>query len=228
LVEIVKSKRQNGDECYLCGALATTKDHIPPLGLFPKPRPSNLITVPACLTCNHNRSLDDEYFRLMITAGSLDAPQSLNVLHQRMIPRMRKSPALIMKFLKSVKKVNIRSEEGIHLGHGNEFQINRPRVQAVIDKIVRGLFFKHTNHRLAVGYRIEDYRDYLSYRKVEKPLQDVIAELPLINIGDGSIFSYRYHISDITESESFWFLMFYNDASFFIVKTGFKSPAAGV
>ena len=225
----MKCREQNQDECYLCGALATTKDHIPPLGLFPKPRPSNLVTVPACLACNRDRSLDDEYFRLMVAVGSRDSPQSITLLHQRIIPHMRKTPALIMEFLKSVRKVDIHSEGGIYLGKAPVFKIDRPRVQAVIDKIVRGLFFKHTNRRLAAGYIVEDY---LYHPKVEKPLQDVIIELPLVNIGDGSTFSYRYHISDTNESESFWFLMFYNDTSLFITKTSsagghsIKSPTA--
>jgi hypothetical protein len=218
----MKCRKQNQDECYLCGALATTKDHIPPLGLFQKPRPSNLITVPACLACNRDRSLDDEYFRLVIAAGSRDAPQSHNVLQQRIIPRMRETPALVVEFLKSVQRVDFHSPDGTYIGQAPVFQINRPRVQAVIDKIVRGLFFKNTNHRLAVGYIVEDY---LSYPKVEKSLQDVITELPFVNIGDGSIFIYRYHISNTNKSESFWFLMFYNDTSLFIAKTSLATAA---
>ena len=39
-----------------------TVDHVPPKGLFPKPRPSNLITVPACNQCNQGFKNDDEYF----------------------------------------------------------------------------------------------------------------------------------------------------------------------
>jgi len=212
----MKSNKQIENKCYLCGGLATTKDHIPPLGLFPKPRPTNLITVPACHTCNNDRSLDDEYFRLMVAAGSLDAPQSLDILHQRVIPRMRKSPALIIDFLKSVKKLNIVSEDKIHLGQVNQFIIDRPRAQAVIDKIIRGLFFKHTKFRLATSCIVEDF---IYQPRIEKPLQEVIAQLSLFNIGDGSIFSYRFCLSETNESESIWFLMFYNDSSLFTVKT---------
>src|SRR5271169_6826938 len=124
----MKCHKQNQDECYLCGALATTRDHIPPLGLFPEPRPSNLVTVPACLACNRGRSLDDEYFRLMVTAGSRDSPQSINLLHQRIIPHMRKKPALIMEFMKAVQKVDIESKSGVYLGQAPVFQINRQRV----------------------------------------------------------------------------------------------------
>jgi hypothetical protein len=210
-----KIKRQN-QACYLCGETATTKDHIPPLGLFPKPRPDNLITVPACLACNRNRSLDDEYFRIILAAGSRDAPQSTVLLHQRIIPRMREKPALILDFLKSVRQVNVHSKDGIHLGRVPTFTFDRPRIQAVIDKIIRGLFFKHASRRLADDYSVENF---IYCPKVETPLQEVIMELPLLNIGDGSVFSYRYHIADETSSESFWFLMFYNDSSLFVTRT---------
>jgi hypothetical protein len=210
-----KNKRDNG-ECYLCGAPATTRDHVPPLGLFPKPRPSNLITVPACATCNRNRSLDDEYFRVIVAAGSRDSPQSTVLLHQRIIPRLRNRPALILDFLNSVRQVDIRSEGGIFLGRGPACTFDRARIQAVIDKIVRGLFLAHAKRRLANDYSVEEF---VYCPKIKKPLQEAIMQLPLLNIGDGSVFSYRYHIADETSSESFWFLMFYNETSLFVTQT---------
>jgi hypothetical protein len=208
-------KRKNA-ECYLCGAPADTQDHIPPLGLFPTPRPDNLLTVPACLACNQNRSLDDEYFRVTVAAASRDSPQSTVLLHQRIIPRMRERPALILDFLKSVRQADVHSESGVYLGRGPAFTFDRPRIQTVIDKIVRGLFFKHANRRLANDYSVEEFA-YCP--KIETPLQEVIMELPLFNVGDGSVFSYRHHIADETSSESFWFMMFYNDTTLFVART---------
>jgi hypothetical protein len=90
---------------------------------------------------------------------------------------MHKTPALIVEFLKSVQKVAVHSESGVHLGHAPIFRFDRPRVQAVMDKIVRGLFFKHTNRRLAIDYVVQDF---LYRPEIEKPLQDDIAKLPLV------------------------------------------------
>ena len=54
--------------CAYCGASGNlTKDHVPPKNLFLTPRPSNLISVPACKVCHENTSKDDEYFRLKIS-----------------------------------------------------------------------------------------------------------------------------------------------------------------
>ena len=208
-------------ECYLCGAPATTWDHIPPLGLFPKPRPDNLITVPACCACNHGRSLDNRYFRVVVAASSDDSPQSLNLLYQRIIPRLRKKPALILELLKSVERVDVLSPGGIYLGCRRALGFDRNRIQAVIDKLVRGLFFKHTKHRLATNYVVDEF---LYNPPLEKPLLDALLQVPLFKIGDGSVFSYRYHLPDPGGFESYWFLMFYNDTSLFNTQT---LPASG-
>lgn len=88
-------------ECYLCGNPSTTRDHIPPLGIFPKPRPDNLITVPACGNCNAKTTLDDEYFRTVVSATSNDSPKSLLTLRQRIIPRIQEGhPGHVIDFLK--------------------------------------------------------------------------------------------------------------------------------
>ena len=112
--------------------------------------------------------------------------------------------------------MEVRSEDGIYLGRGPAFNFDRSRMQTVIDKIIRGLFFKHANRRLADDYTVEDF----NYQpRIEKPLQEAIMQLPLLNIGDSSVFSYRYHLASETTSESFWFLMFYNDSSLFVTRT---------
>src|SRR3989338_1428836 len=49
--------------CYLCGAEATTFDHVPQKGLFPKDFQYKGIKVPACKTCNNESSKDEEYLR---------------------------------------------------------------------------------------------------------------------------------------------------------------------
>ncbi len=59
--------RKTAPVCVFCGVRdGTTKDHVPPKGMFPPPRP-NLITVPACVTCNGGASEIDERFRTMLS-----------------------------------------------------------------------------------------------------------------------------------------------------------------
>jgi len=77
--------------CYSCGValiagVNRTVDHVPPKGLFSKPRPNNLLTVPACLSCNNSKSDDDEFFRLLATMGVNRTPEAERVYEQRTLP----------------------------------------------------------------------------------------------------------------------------------------------
>lgn len=50
-------------KCIYCGKLADTRDHAPPRCLLLPPLPSNLITLPACQSCNNGFSFDENVVR---------------------------------------------------------------------------------------------------------------------------------------------------------------------
>lgn len=72
------AREERKQPCAICGKEeATTSDHIPPRGIFPKPRPSNLITVPTCFRCNHAGSKYDERFRVYLNMEvGVDTPET--------------------------------------------------------------------------------------------------------------------------------------------------------
>jgi hypothetical protein len=73
------------DKCFLCGATDNlTRDHIPPKGLFPKPRPSNLYTAPCCGPCNNGASQEDEYLR-MAASSLINAHSTGKVAFERVV-----------------------------------------------------------------------------------------------------------------------------------------------
>ena len=129
---------------------------------------------------------------------------------------MRKSPALIAGLMKSMRWTDVRSRAGLFLGRAPTFPIDRPRVQVVIDKIVKGLYFKHNKRRLPGDQSIDRY---LYNPDIEKPFQEEIGKLPLYNVGDGTVFSYRYCMGAGPNPLSYWFFMFYNDTTLFITQT---------
>lgn len=58
-------------DCVYCGRTTDpTRDHVPPRAVFPKPRPKNLVTVPACRPCNSSAAADDEYFAAGVRAAA--------------------------------------------------------------------------------------------------------------------------------------------------------------
>ena len=54
------------DACVYCGALATSRDHVPPRFLLEKPLPRDLLTVASCSDCNNSFSLDEQYLQVVI------------------------------------------------------------------------------------------------------------------------------------------------------------------
>lgn len=58
--------RNKSSSCLYCGANANSREHVPPISVFKKPYPQNLITVPACQCCNNSYSQDERYlFQLL-------------------------------------------------------------------------------------------------------------------------------------------------------------------
>lgn len=49
--------------CIYCGRSDDpAPDHVPPKGIFAEPRPSDLIRVPSCRSCNAGFQIHDDYF----------------------------------------------------------------------------------------------------------------------------------------------------------------------
>jgi hypothetical protein len=205
---------------------AATRDHVPPRGMFPKPLPTDLITVPSCHTCNSASSLDDEYFRLVVSACSNDSPRSMVLLNQKILPKAREKPLLAKRFLKSCARVPEFSPGGIYVGQARAVTFERQRIQVVVNKIVRGLFLQHTGQALGSNRIVEDF---VCQPKLSPEVIERISCLPLFKVGDGTVFSYRYELPEPQGAESAWFPMFYNDAVLFIATTGLVdtySPSA--
>ena len=73
--------------CYMCGATATSREHVPPRGIFPKSADmggenyrKNLITVPSCDLHNMEKSHDDEF--LMVSLAGVFGNNSIGYRHK--------------------------------------------------------------------------------------------------------------------------------------------------
>jgi hypothetical protein len=151
-------KTKNTLVCCYCGIReATTKDHIPPKAIFPKPRPNDLITVPACFECNNEASKSDESFKTylgmhvarfggdgerLFKEGVLKTTKHNNKLRQQIIQSM--TPRYVIK---DNVKVNVSAE----VVWDNESH------DLVLERIVRGLFFHHFELIIANNANIKVY-----------------------------------------------------------------------
>jgi hypothetical protein len=150
----LKARRRaaKGQEpCVYCGVNpGLTADHVPPKGLFPEPRPSNLITVPCCEACRTEQN-DDEYFKNMIV---LRRDVSTNPLGRRLVESVEKaltrpeSRPFTTNLLRSVQLVEIRTLAGLYLGRAATYTADTRRLDRVMRRTLLGLYFHETQTRL--------------------------------------------------------------------------------
>lgn len=214
----------DNERCTYCGsAEALTRDHIPPKCLFLKPRPNNLITVPACPQCNNGAKLDDEYFRVFLAVGkTVHASLIGRALWGATFESLKKPTKyrFVCALRKSVKKAKIQSEGGIFLEEGKVFEAKLARVIAVPRRIIRGLFFKNTGLMLPVTHRVRVFYegDLASQKRLRDPrIESCLA--PLADVPDHTVvervFTYKYFRVRGREYESVWALCFLSEALFF-------------
>lgn len=144
-------------ECAHCGwERPLTDDHVPPKLLYSPPRPSNLITVPACRDCNFGASHDDEYFRLVCSARAEAAgnPHARDAWETSLRGLGRnESAGFRQRFLGDVRRVwRPQEESGLVISEITGFEVDLLRLDRVATRIVTGLFFHHNNRRPADGY----------------------------------------------------------------------------
>src|SRR6266496_5360054 len=146
--------------CVYCGEReANTEDHVVPEGFFEAAPEGGYIKVPACYECNNKRySRDEEYFLVAIlaeaTATSNIASRVLDRLVADHRSGRRRRTGLAVSLLEKVRPVEVRSPGGIYLGTGPGLELDTARVNPVLEKIVRGLFFHRFQRLLPPGARV--------------------------------------------------------------------------
>ena len=130
--------------CVYCGSTENlTAEHAPPKLLFPKPLPSDLITVPACEPCNSAGSKCAEYFRLALCfnplAKNIPSVIALKPTVQRSLLRPQAS-GFKAALLKAIEPVDGRIAIAVDMG----------RIHLVVRRIVQCLYLHETGTMLPI------------------------------------------------------------------------------
>ena len=80
--------------CYVCGAKAETREHIPPTSWFPKGQKSSLITVPSCNRHNVELQHDQEYVRIIVVTEQTTNHHARSLSHDKVIRSITRSERL--------------------------------------------------------------------------------------------------------------------------------------
>ena len=219
-VPIPKKARQL---CIYCQQNeADTRDHVPGKSLFPKPRPTNLISVPACESCNKGFHLDDDYFRLLSMAEMVGDNSSAQVV--RTITRGSLDRPEAAKFLLELRSkteiAEVTTAEGIFTGEkARLLNFDRARIRRIIKRYVRGLFYEETGRPLPLEVEFEAHfigeleMDPLIYKEASEKLLFQIDKIPMKQIGD--TFSYSTKLFDEDSIASLWKLQFFGGLVFY-------------
>ncbi len=210
--------------CIYCGSGPPLEDdHIPPKNLFARPRPSNLITVPACSNCNRQASKDDEYFRLVLTLRQdVSEHPDIAALLPNVIRSLKKPRKVGFRgaLLKSLRNVPLATPGGIYLGQVGGYNVDLARLDRVASRIIRGLVYHELGIRLDEDYDVAVYsedglahNDLPTLAELRKTILEPLSIRPAKMIGN-DVFEYRYSLTDRSDASSAWLLVFYGRIRF--------------
>jgi len=218
------AKRAN--KCAYCGSTKNlTRDHVPPRALFVHPRPGNLITVPSCVRCNQALSKDDEYFRHMLCLNERMRNHPDAESHLDAIRRSWQNPSktgFLRALLSGTGQVRLFSPSGLYLGRKSYYTVDLSRIESVIKRVVKGLFYHHRKSPLPSRYDVRVIMDDMMARYRNDPI--FVRTLNAL-IGDAprtfgrNVFSYRVAFTPEDPCISAWLLQFYG-AFIFLGMTG--------
>jgi hypothetical protein len=204
--------------CYLCGAAEKlTRDHVPPKGLFPRPRPSNLHTIPCCFSCNNKASKDVEYFRLAASTLINRNPQGKRIW-ERVVEHTLTSGRIkdLIKDLRNrTRPTRIETPTGVI--EASEFSFTAEHINRVLVRTTRG--FLSLWHTEVDGSGLDFEISQIHQFKLESiATSGVTSKFTAYAMGDGV---YRHWRGLATEDHrrGLWVHLFYDAAAWMVMHT---------
>ena len=211
-------------ECVYCGQLAAlTDDHVPPQAMCSKPRPIDLVVVPACESCNGGSSKDDEYFKTVMVlkdrAGTHPEAESLRPSVIRGLS-MSKKIKFTRKLMAGIREVALRTPAGLYAGQGTAFDVDLVRLDRVVERVTRGLYWHHHEHvRLPSDHEVRVWSEeglggleIAEAAEFRRTLVEPVLNNPERSVGRG-VLKYRFAVGDRPHVTGWW-LEFYDDVRF--------------
>lgn len=199
-------QQEKPQRCAICGIReATTSDHVPPKGVFPKPRPNDLVTVPSCFQCNNSSSKQDEEFRVFLSLQlGMETPTTRKLWKEGALRSLHHNQRLKNHIVNNSKEVEVRTPAGIYLGKQRAVTMSARAHNSVLDRTVRGLYFHHFGHILGprVACRVAPLKG------LSGELEPIIEMMSFGSVGGDSLI-YRYGRASDSLLDSIWVLLFY-------------------
>ncbi len=218
-------------ECVWCGRYGPLEDdHVPPRSFFPRPRPSDLITVPSCRTCNRGWARDGDYARLAIvmnaTVEAHPSAAAVATTAQRGLARPQQA-GFTRAFLEAVRPTPTLRDGRASITDGSTLMVDAHRMHRFLARVVQGLYYNRTGVRLpdsheAICFWLGAIASNADLSPAVFAIAERLSSLPPTVVGDGA-FCFRFALEPSMPYVSFWLLHFYEGLAFI----GLTQPRGG-
>lgn len=205
------------NSCIFCGKPADTKEHIPAKQFFKSIPDKNLITVPSCSACNKSFQKDEDFFRQFYVSMLMDrSPQAKELMENEISRSITRAPALGHQMFSQMELVD-HYKAGIYLGQKTAYKVSdldRERINRVVNKIVKGLFFHEFEQTLPKDWVVKII--WIS-PKIEKELKlDDLAQTLRWNVIKEDTFAYGVnHVPNTYQSV--WIIDLFKAPLFYVL-----------
>lgn len=139
--------------------------------------------------------------------------------------KMPKKVGMLKSFLRNVIPCELVTPSGVFIKNHFAFQAETERLNRVVSRIIRGLFYHHKGHIVPQGYDVlicsKEHFDKRPEDDVKKLWTETIIPpllaQPCVTIGNG-VFSYRFGFNPEDPDATYWILTFY-ESSWFLGET---------
>jgi hypothetical protein len=124
------------------------------------------------------------------------------------------------RLMAGVRKVTLRTPTGLYTGHGKAFDVDLVRLDRVVERVTRGLYWHHHEHvRLPSDHEVRVWSEeglrelgIAEAAELRRTLVDPVLNNPQLSIGRG-VLNYRFAAGDRPHVTGWW-LEFYGDVRF--------------
>jgi hypothetical protein len=193
--------------CVFCGRPATTRDHVPPKAFFLPPRPENLVTVPACASCNNGASESDDRFRNFVSLRvGVGNSKRLDLWKSKVLPGIRRNRKEFRRLVRSMRDVEVYTPGGIYLGMATQCAFEAEPHDSGIRRTVRGLYWYQFKEALPPEIPIEVLVLGQNWKAALGPL---LPMMQLCDIGGPETFQYAFGRVADAPTASLWVFNFF-------------------
>ena len=138
----------------MCESPGTSDEHAPPQCIFPKFDDKNSqknlkkIKVPSCDLHNSLKSKDDEYLLYVLTTTITSNSVGQNHFYEKTIKAVKRRPKLSYELLENSVPIIINDYEKNQKFESHTLNLDKARLDSVMEKCARALYFYNTNCKL--------------------------------------------------------------------------------